>query len=89
MEATKIVGAQAHDVQGEAARPGLIQHQEKVKGNVITVQPPNRRARRRQRQALLGVAQQKNQGQWDRVASQQGSRAPEQGPGEVGNLPPY
>lgn len=37
MEATKTVGAGAHDIQGEAARPGLVQHEEKVKGDVITV----------------------------------------------------
>jgi len=37
VEATEIVGAGAHDVRGEAGRPGLVQHDEKFKGDVIIV----------------------------------------------------
>lgn len=35
--------------------------------------------------ALLGVAQQKNQVQWDRAASPKDGEGPEEGPGLVGN----
>lgn len=73
VEATKIAVAGAHDTQGDAARPGLIQHGENVKGDVIAAFSYLIGGHGEDRQALFKVAQQNNQRQQDRAASQKGS----------------